>query len=149
MQYCSLQHGTFTTRHIHNWVSFLLWPSCFILSGAIINGPLLFLSSILDTSWLGRFIFWCYIFLSCYTIHEFLQARVLEWVAVSSSSGPHFVRSLHFDLCVFCGPTRHGSQLHWVIQTPSPCQCYDLWKQKYLVVWKVIGAMLVVRWGLF
>ena len=24
---------TFTTRHIHSWVSFLLWPSCFILSG--------------------------------------------------------------------------------------------------------------------
>ena len=29
---------TFTTRHIHNW-TFSLWPSCFILSGAIINYP--------------------------------------------------------------------------------------------------------------
>ena len=27
---------TFTTRHIHSWVSFLLWPSCFILSGVIV-----------------------------------------------------------------------------------------------------------------
>ena len=27
MQYCSLQQQTFTTRHIHNWASFLLWPS--------------------------------------------------------------------------------------------------------------------------
>ena len=26
---------TFTTRHIHNWASFPLWPSCFILSGTI------------------------------------------------------------------------------------------------------------------
>ena len=26
---------TFTTRHIHNWTSFLLWPSLFILSRAI------------------------------------------------------------------------------------------------------------------
>ena len=27
---------TFTTRHIHNCVSFLLWPSCFILSGELL-----------------------------------------------------------------------------------------------------------------
>ena len=39
------------TRHIHNWVSFLLWLSLFILSGAI--SPL-FPSSILDTSCPGR-----------------------------------------------------------------------------------------------
>ena len=35
MQYCSVQHRTFTTRHIQNWVSFLLWTSLFILSEAI------------------------------------------------------------------------------------------------------------------
>ena len=39
---------TFTTRHIHTWASFPLWPSHFILSGAIIDCPLLFPSSILD-----------------------------------------------------------------------------------------------------
>ena len=27
---------TFTTRHIHSWVSFLLWPCHFIISGAIV-----------------------------------------------------------------------------------------------------------------
>ena len=36
---------TFTTRHIHNWASFSLWSSLFILSGAI---SLLFPSSILE-----------------------------------------------------------------------------------------------------
>ena len=36
----------FTTKHIHNRPSFLLWPSCFILSGVISNCPLLFLSSV-------------------------------------------------------------------------------------------------------
>jgi len=46
MQYCSLQHQTFTTRHIHKWASFPLWPNLFFLSGAI---SLLFLSRILDT----------------------------------------------------------------------------------------------------
>ena len=41
---------TVTSRHIHNWVSFLLWPSLFILSGAI---SLLFPGSILDPCWPG------------------------------------------------------------------------------------------------
>ena len=36
---------TFTTRYIHSWASFLLWPSLFILSGPI---SLLFPNSILD-----------------------------------------------------------------------------------------------------
>ena len=40
---------TVTTRYNHNWASFLLWPSHFILSGVISNCPLLLPSSILDT----------------------------------------------------------------------------------------------------
>ena len=40
---------TFTTRHINNWGSFPLSPTCFIFSGAISNCPLLLPSSILDT----------------------------------------------------------------------------------------------------
>ena len=39
---------TFSTRHIYNWVLFLLWSSCFILSGAISNCPPLFSSSVLE-----------------------------------------------------------------------------------------------------
>ena len=45
---------TFTTRHIHNWASFLLWPSCLTVSGAISNCLLLFPNSILDTFQPGR-----------------------------------------------------------------------------------------------
>ena len=41
---------TFTNRHIQNWASFSLWPSLFILSGAI--SPLFF-NSILETYWPG------------------------------------------------------------------------------------------------
>ena len=33
---------TFTTRHIQNWASFLLWPSHFFLSGAVSSCPPLF-----------------------------------------------------------------------------------------------------------
>ena len=35
----------FITRHIHKWAMFLLWPSCFSLSGAISSYPSLFPSS--------------------------------------------------------------------------------------------------------
>ena len=40
---------SFTTRHIYNLASFLLWHIHFILSGAIGNCPLPFPGSILDT----------------------------------------------------------------------------------------------------
>ena len=44
---------TFTPRHIHNWVSFPLWPSLFILSGVI---SLLLPSSIWDIYWTDRLV---------------------------------------------------------------------------------------------
>ena len=50
---CFLDIFNFLDKHIHNWVLFLLWPSCFTLSGGISNSPLLFPSSILDTFWPG------------------------------------------------------------------------------------------------
>ena len=40
---------TFISRHIHNWSSFPLWPSCFTLSRAISSCPALFASRTLDT----------------------------------------------------------------------------------------------------
>ena len=86
---------TFTNRHIHNWVSFPLWPSCFILSGAVSSCPLLFPSSILDTFQLGGLIFQCHIFLPFHTVHGALTARIPEWFIIASSSGPCFVRTLH------------------------------------------------------
>jgi len=48
------------TSHTHNWVLFLLWLHPFILFGVI--SPLIS-SSILGTSWPGKFIFQCPIFL--------------------------------------------------------------------------------------
>ena len=38
-----------------------------------------------------------------------LKARILKWLAIPFSSGPHSVRPLHHDLPVLGGPTRHGS----------------------------------------
>ena len=77
---------TFTTRHMHNCVSFLFWPSS--LSGPV---SLLFPSGILDTFWPRRLIFWCHIFLPFYTVHGVLKARILKWFAIPFSSEPCFV----------------------------------------------------------
>jgi len=77
MQNCSLQHRTnFTTRHIHNWVSFPLWPSHFMLSVAISNCPLFFPSSIMDTFWPGAsssrvIYFYLYLLFMGFSQHEY------------------------------------------------------------------------------
>ena len=99
----------FTTRHTHNWVSFPLWPSCFILSGAISN-----CSPRFPSTYIGHLSTWgahllvsgCFAF---YSVQGVLVARILEWVALSSSSGPHFVSTLHCDLFVLGGPAWYGS----------------------------------------
>jgi len=54
-------------------------------------------------------VFQCPIFLPFHTVHGVLKARILKWLAILSSSGPHFVRILHYDPPVLGGPTRHGS----------------------------------------
>ena len=75
--------------------SYLCQPSYFILIGAMSNYPPLLPSSVLDTFRLRGLIFWHSIFLPFHTAHGVCQARILEWVAISFSSGPHFVRTLH------------------------------------------------------
>ena len=88
----------FTTRHIHKWVSFPLWLTLFILSGAI---SLLLSSSIVVTyqSGVGGWwlIFQCHIFLPFNSVHGVLKARILMSFAIPFSSGPLSVRPLHHD----------------------------------------------------
>ena len=38
-----------------------------------------------------------------------LTAKILEWFAIPSSSGPRFVRTLHYDGSILGGPVWHGS----------------------------------------
>ena len=80
---------TSVTSHIHNWMLFSLWLSLFILSGAV--SPL-FSRIILGTYRPGKFIFQCPIFLTFYTVHGILKARILKWFAIPFSSAPHFVK---------------------------------------------------------
>jgi len=92
-QCCSLQHWALLAPPDTSTAErrFHFWPSLFILSGAI---SLLFPSNILDTFWPGGLIFWCHMFLPFHTVHGVLEARILEWFAIPSSSGPHSVRAL-------------------------------------------------------
>ena len=102
-QYCSLQHRTlistpdrlyFHHRHSHTWGLFLLWPSCFILSGVSSNCSLLFPSSILDSfqpegvhvlvSYLFAFSYRSWCFLSKNT--EEACHSLFEWTAFCQNS---------------------------------------------------------------
>ena len=42
------------------------------------------------------------------SLHGTCQSRILEWVAILFSSGPHSSRPLHHDPPILAGPTRHG-----------------------------------------
>ena len=94
------------TSHIHSWLLFLLWLHPFILSGVI--SPLIS-SSILGTYSPGEVLFQYPIILPFHMVHGVLKARILKWFAIPFSSGPHFVRALHHEPSVFCGPTWNGS----------------------------------------
>ena len=118
---------TFTARHIHN-CHFHFVPA-----------NLFFLVLIAISLWSSPVPFWTPDYLGCSisgvtpfwlfdTVHGVLMANILVWIVISYSSGPHFVRKLHFDSSVLGGPARHGSQLHWVNQVPSPWQNCDPWR---------------------
>ena len=51
-----------------------------------------------------------FFFLPFHAVHGVLEARILEWLAIPFSSGPHFVRTLHHDLSFLGGPAQH--ELH-------------------------------------
>ena len=99
---------SFTTRHTHNWASFLLRPSCFTLSGAVSKCPL----------HAGRLPAWGRALISQRHLFALshcswgLAARTLAWFAIPSSSGPCLVRILHYDPSILGSPAWHGSSLH-------------------------------------
>ena len=44
-----------------------------------------------------------------HTVHGILMARIAEWIAISFSSGPCFVRTLHHDPPILGGTAEHSS----------------------------------------
>ena len=55
-------------------------------------------------------------------VHRVITIRILECFVISSSSGPHFVRTFHYNPSILGGPAWHGSLLHWFMQSPLPQQ---------------------------
>ena len=108
IQYYSLKHRTLLSPPDTSTTAHRFHFGHFILSLVSIC-PLLFPSSILDTFQLGRLIFHCHVFWPFHIVHEVLAARILELFAILSSSGLHFIRTLHYDLSIFGGHEGYGS----------------------------------------
>ena len=107
MQYYSLQHWTLLSP-----VDVSTTKSHFYFGPASSFFLELFLHSSLVAYWtltdLGGSSYGV-IFLPFHIVHGILEARILKWFAISFSSGPHIVRTLHHDLSILGGPTQHGS----------------------------------------
>ena len=126
MQYCFLQHQTLLSPQGTSATELvLLWPRHFLLSGAVSSCPSLFPSSILNIFWPWGLIFQCHIFLPFYTVRGVPVGIILEWFAFPSSSGPHFVRTLQYDLSILDSPAQYCSWLPSVMQAPLPQQGCD------------------------
>ena len=136
VQYCSLQRWTLlsppnTSKTEHHFcfgpaTSFFLELLVIALCSSLIACWTL---SDLEGGGVRLPVFYLFAFI---TVHEVLLTRVLEWVAISFSGGPCFVRTLQCDLSVWGGPEQHDSQLHWVKQAPSPRQgCCSWWRFAY------------------
>ena len=124
----------YTTRH--NWASFPLCLSLFILSGA---KSLLFPSGILDTFCPGGgSSFQCHIFLPFYTVLRILTAWILKWCAVPFSSGPCFVRSW---LARTCPPSVPRSLAPWL------SHCWSSWVCKPLLAAGCWSAYRLGTWA--
>ena len=108
MQYCSLQHWILLPSPVTSTTG-----CCFHFSSIFSFFVELFLQSSPVTCWsptdLGSSSFSVIYFCLFNTILGALKARILKSFAISFSSGPHFVRTLHHDLSMLGGPTWHGS----------------------------------------
>ena len=101
--FCMASDFTFT-RHTHNWALFLLWPWHLIFLElwviAICSSPETYWTDsdlqVLSSGVISFCLF--------HAVHGALMARILEWIAISSFSGPHFVRIRHCYPSILDGP---------------------------------------------
>ena len=121
MQYCSLQHRTLlpspvtsTTGHCFHFGS----VSSFFLELFLHSSPVAYW--VLPTWGINLSMSYLFAFSYCSWGSQGKNTEV-KWLAITFSSGPHFVRTLHYDPSVLGGPTRHGSLFPWVRQGCGPC----------------------------
>ena len=137
----NLRGLTFSTRHIQNWTSFLLWRTCFILSGALSNYPPLFLTSKLDTFWPeGAHCPVSYLIACLYCSWVFPGKNTgvdshfpLQWTTFSQNSP---LWPIHLG-----GIAWHGSQLHWDMHALLPWQDCDPWRESKFWCYKELPCI--------
>ena len=129
MQYCSYSIRPCFYHQSHPQLGFVfaLAPS---LHSFWSISPLIS-SSILGTYWPGEFLFQYPIILPFPTVHGVVKARILEWLAIPFSSGPHSVKVLH-SIC----------QQVWKTQ-----QWPQTWKRSLFIAFSMIQWMLAI-WSL-
>ena len=142
LQYCSLQHQTLFSPPDTSTTErrFRFGPAALFFLELLVIAlyPSAIAYRILTNLGVGWGLYPGIIFLTFHTAHGVLTARTLEWIAISSSCSPRFVRILHCDLSVLGGPARPGSELHWGTRAPSPGRGYDPWRGccgMYVVAW--------------
>ena len=116
MQYCSLQHQTLLPSPVTSIIGCCFCfdsISSFFLELFLHWSPVAYCTCGVHLSVSYLFVF--------HTVHGILKARMLNWFAISFSSEPHFVRTLHHDSSVLGGLTQHGLQFHWVRQGCGLC----------------------------
>ena len=127
-----LQGQTFTSRHIHSWVSFPLWPSLFNLSGAVSNCPLLFPRSILDTYQPGGHIFWCHVF--CFFILFMGFSRQEYWSGLPFPPPVDRILSEPFSMTCPSWVALHGMAYSF-IELCKPVCMTSLWSWSVCDLW--------------
>ena len=91
------------------------------------------------------FIFQCPIFLPFHSVHGVLKARILKWLAIPFSSGPHSVRPLHHDPPVLGG---HRAWLSFaeldkaVVRVIRLASCLWLWFPSVCPLMPSLGVSL-------
>ena len=113
MQYCSLPHWTLLSPPNTSVTEHNFWfgpASSFFLEQCLLSSPVAYETN----SDLGPFLLVSYLFaFSDCAWHSWDENT--EVVCHLLLSGPHFVRTLHHDLCILVGPEWHGSWFHWLV----------------------------------
>ena len=128
VQYCSLWHQTLLSplgiSAAENHPHFGPAPSLLLELSvtALCSAPVAYWTSY-NLGW--GLIFQHHIFLPFHTVHRVLQAKIVEWVAISFSSRSHFARTLHIHLACSCTVWLIASLNH-----ASPFRITRLWSMK-------------------
>ena len=132
---------TSITSHIYNWVLFLLWLHLFILSGVISSLVSSTICSSISIYRPGEFMLHCPIFSPFHTVHGVLKARILKRFAIPFSSGPCFVRTLHFDPSILDCP-----YTTWLIVSLSWTRLWSMWSVWFsVIVVFILSALWPIR----